>query len=238
MILGFDTATSDTAVAVVEGSSALCEKSVGPDAGGRPEHGRALLGLIETAVAEAGGWERIDSIAVGLGPGSFTGLRIGVSTARALAQARDLPAVGVASTAALASGLADRPDAPGRPLIGVVDARRGEIFAAVDRGEGASDPVVCAPEDLAASLGGDLGSALAAGEGAVRFRAEIEGAGVEVCADEDPANRLSARRICLLAAKIDAHDRPQPGDLTPMYLRRPDAERWIERKDRKPTPDD
>lgn len=240
MILGFDTATSDTAVAIVDGDVAVHEAVVGPDAGGRPEHGRALLGLIETAVSGVGGWERIDSIAVGLGPGSFTGLRIGVSTARALAQARELPVTGVASTAALAAGLADRPDASGRPLVGVVDARRGEIFAAVDRGQGASDPVVCAPQNLVDALGGDLGSALAAGEGAVRFRTEIEAAGVEVCADEDPANRLSARRICALAAKIDAHDRPPEnnfenlsnlGDLTPMYLRRPDAERWIERRD-------
>jgi tRNA threonylcarbamoyladenosine biosynthesis protein TsaB len=238
VILGFDTATSDTAVAIVDGDDAVHEAVVGPDAGGRPEHGRALLGMIEAAVSDAGGWERIDSIAVGLGPGSFTGLRIGVSTARALAQARRLPVIGVASTAALAAGLSDLPGASGRPLIGVVDARRGEIFAAVDRGEGASDPVVCSPGDLLAALGGDLGSALAAGEGAVRFRAEIEAAGVEVRADEDPANRLSARRICLLTAKIDALDRSPDGnlgdlgDLTPMYLRRPDAERWIERKDR------
>ena len=148
VILGFDTATSDTAVAVVDGGSTVHEAIVGPDAGGRPEHGRALLGLIEAAVAESGGWQRIDSIAVGLGPGSFTGLRIGVSTARALAQARALPVAGVASTAALAAGLTDRPDASGRPLIGIVDARRGEIFAAVDRGEGASEPVVCSPDEL------------------------------------------------------------------------------------------
>jgi tRNA threonylcarbamoyladenosine biosynthesis protein TsaB len=231
MILGFDTATSDTAVAVMDGEVVRHDAAVGPDPDGRPGHGRVLLELVDSAVAEVGGWERIEAIAVGLGPGSFTGLRIGVSTARALAQARELPVAGVASTAALAAGLAERPDAADRALIGIVDARRGEIFASIDRGEGASDPVVCEPAELGPSLGGDVESALAAGDGAVRFRAEIEAGGIEVCADEDPANRLSARRICGLAAKIDASDRPPPGDLTPIYLRRPDAERWIERRD-------
>ncbi len=231
MILGFDTATADTVVAIVDGDVVRHDAAVGPDPGGRPAHGRALLGLVDAAVSAVGGWERIDSIAVGLGPGSFTGLRIGVSTARALAQARGLPVAGVASTAALAAGLSARAGTGGRAGIGVIDARRGEIFAAIDRGEGVSQPVVCAPADLAPALGGEVGSALAAGEGAVRFRAEIEAAGVEVCADEDPANRLPAAQICFLVAKIDPHDRLQAGDLTPIYLRRPDAERWIERRD-------
>ena len=234
MILGFDTATADTTVAVLDGEVTLHEATVGTDEGGRPAHGRALLGLVETAVREVGGWGAITAIAVGVGPGSFTGLRIGVSTARALAQARDLPVGGVTSTAALAAGLAERPEAAGRSRIGVIDARRGEVFAAVDRGQGAGEPVVCPPEELLASLAGDLAHPLAAGDGAVRFRAEIEAAGVEVCADEDPANRLSARQICLLAAKMDGGDGPDGplGDVpTPKYMRRPDAERWIERND-------
>lgn len=148
MILGFDTATADTAVAVLDRDRCLHEVTVGPDPGGRPAHGRVLLGLVEAAVAEAGGWGAIARIAVGVGPGSFTGLRIGVSTARALAQARGLPLCGVASTAAITAALAERPGTAGRARIGVIDARRGEVFAAVDRGEGAGDPVVCPRSDL------------------------------------------------------------------------------------------
>ncbi len=231
MILGFDTSTTDTAVAVMDGSTTLHEAAVGPEPGGRPAHGRALLGMIEAAVREAGGWELVDRIAVGIGPGSFTGLRIGVSTSRGLAQARRIPLVGVSSTSALAAGLTELPEAAGRPRIGVIDARRGEIFAAVDRGNGVGDPVVCSPEGLASALGGELENALAAGEGAVRFRSEIEAGGIDVLADEDPANRLSARQICLLGARIDTDGSPPPDELTPNYMRRPDAERWLERND-------
>ncbi len=180
---------------------------------------------------EAGGWGSIGLIAVGLGPGSFTGLRIGVTTSRALAQARGVPLVGVASTSALVAALAELDDGAHRPLIGVIDARRGEVFAAVDRGEGVGEPIVCSPEVLAAGLGGGLEHALAAGEGAVRFRSEIEASGIVVPADGDPAHRLSARQICLLGARIDRDGSQRPNELTPNYMRRPDAERWLERND-------
>lgn len=232
MIVGFDTATTDTAVAVVAAGVTRHEATVGAGEDGRPAHGRTLLSLVDAAVGESGGWEEVELIAVGLGPGSFTGLRIGVSTARALAQARDLPLAGVPTTAALAEAARDHPAAAGRFGIGVVDARRGEIFAAIDRGEGTGAPVVCPPEGLAGALGGGVAGSLAAGEGAVRFRPEIEAAGVEVLDEGDPANRVAASRICLLAANIDAGDRPPVGELTPIYMRRPDAERWIERNDR------
>jgi tRNA threonylcarbamoyladenosine biosynthesis protein TsaB len=231
VILGFDTATADTAVAVMDGATTVHEAAVGPEPGGRPAHGLALLGLIDTAVREAGGWESVERIAVGLGPGSFTGLRIGVSTSRALAQARGIPLVGVSSTAALVAGLAELHGGAGGPLIGVIDARRGEVFAAIDRGEGAGEPIVCLPGALAVALGGELEHALAAGEGAVRFRSEIEASRIEVPADDDPAHRLSARQVCLLGARIDPGGSRPPNELTPNYMRRPDAERWLERND-------
>jgi len=116
-----------------------------------------------------------------------------------------------------------------RERIGVVDARRGEVFAAVDRGAGAGEPVVCAPGDVLEALGGGLEGALAAGDGAIRFRSEIEALGCTVPADADPANRLSARQICLLAAKMDPGRARFPAGVTPKYMRRPDAERWLER---------
>jgi len=228
LILGFDTATADTAVAVTSGWEPVSVALIGPGEDGRPVHGRALLGAIEDAVGAAGGWARIDRVAVGLGPGSFTGLRIGVSTARALAQARDIPIVGVLTTSALAAGIAELPESAGRPRLAVVDARRGEVFAALDAaGSGPSEPVVAAPAEIARSFPfGLVDGALAAGDGSVRFRSEIEAAGVEVLSDSNPAHRLSALQICRLGAEMAPGS---PGELKPHYLRRPDAERWLER---------
>ncbi len=96
----------------------------------------------------AGGWERVEAIAVGIGPGSFTGIRIGVATARALAQARGLPVAGVPTTAALAAGIGA--GAGERPRLGCVDARRGELFAALLRPGAAiaEAPLVLAPDRL------------------------------------------------------------------------------------------
>jgi tRNA threonylcarbamoyladenosine biosynthesis protein TsaB len=219
LTLGFDTATPDTAVAVAGGP----ERLIGPRPDGRPAHGPALLPAIEEVVTEAGGWAEVGLIAVGIGPGSFTGLRIGVATGRALAQSRGLPIAGVASTAALLAGI--EPGEGGR--LAVIDARRGEVFAALDRGDGSGDPVVVAPAELPASLGlPSLAGLRAAGDGAVRFRAEIEAAGAVVPPEADPAHRISARRICELAAEIEPAG---PESIRPRYLRRPDAERWRNR---------
>jgi tRNA threonylcarbamoyladenosine biosynthesis protein TsaB len=221
LTLGFDTATPDTAVAVGEE-----ERLIGPGEGGRPAHARALLPAVEELVETAGGWGEIGLIAVGVGPGSFTGLRIGVATARALAQARGLPVAAVQTTAALLAGIPA--DAGGR--LAVIDARRREVFAALDDGSGSGDPIVCEPAELASALGlRELSGLSAAGDGALRFRTEIEAAGAAVLSETDSAHRLSARWICELAAETEP---TEPAGIRPLYLRRPDAERWRERDGR------
>lgn len=223
-ILGFDTATAHT-TAAVRARERSSERTIGP-AGGRPAHATALLAAIEEVVGVTGGWGSIDRIAVGIGPGSFTGLRIGVATARGLAQSRSLGVVGVPSTSALLAGL----PAADRPRLAVIDARRGEVFAALDDGSGPGEPLVCRPADLAAAFGAaELAGAVAGGDGAVRFRPEIEACGAVVLPDGDDAHRVSASWICELAADLEP---VAPERIRPLYLRRPDAERWRERNGR------
>ena len=228
-ILGFDTATADTAVAVATGDELIAERRSGPEPGGRPNHAGTILGEIEACVAEAGGWERIGRLAVGIGPGTFTGLRVGIATARAVAQARGLRVAPVGSLAALARGIGG--EAPDRHRLALIDARRREVFAALydPAGEEVIAPVAIGPEALAERLAGVPATPLAAGDGSVRFREQLESAGVEILPDANPAHRLAARHICALAAGIE----PGPGtDVRPAYLRRPDAEVWREQRDR------
>jgi tRNA threonylcarbamoyladenosine biosynthesis protein TsaB len=175
-----------------------------------------LLALVEEVVA--GDWEAVERIAVGLGPGGFTGLRHGIATARALAQARGLPLLGVSSLEALAAGAAGEPPAEGAagepPLYAVIDARRGEVFAYA---AGRLEPQAIAPADLAARL---LPGARAVGDGAVRFREELERGGAVIPPDDSPHHRVSALQVC----RLGAAGKPGRRDaLVPDYRRDPDA---------------
>jgi tRNA threonylcarbamoyladenosine biosynthesis protein TsaB len=224
VILGLDTATAATAVAVWAPDGPAIERRDDPAPGQRPAHGSRLLPLIEEALAGTG-WDAVERIAVGVGPGGFTGLRLGIATARALAQARDLPLVGVSSLAALAAGAGD--EGSEATVVAVIDARRGEVFAAA---AGWFEPAAIAPADLAARLESrgaapdeprGAGPALmAVGDGAVRFRAELERAGAAVPGDGSPLHRVSALQVCRLGAAGDPADRDA---LLPDYRREPDA---------------
>jgi tRNA threonylcarbamoyladenosine biosynthesis protein TsaB len=228
-VVGFDTATEDTAVCATRGGEVLYEALLGLGPDGGPRHSTALLAEVERAAAMAGGWEAVGALAVGLGPGSFTGIRIGLSTARGLAASTGLPLRGACTLDALGRALAERTASEGGPCsLAVLDARRGELFAALytPAGERLWDPVVLRPEALGERLGG-LGEApLAAGSGAVRFRHELAGRGVLVPDDADPVHRVAARHICALA---DAEASEDGDGLAPIYLRPPDAARWRER---------
>jgi tRNA threonylcarbamoyladenosine biosynthesis protein TsaB len=147
---------------------------------------------------------QLDAIVVGTGPGSFTGLRMGVATARTLAFALDVPLAGVSTLAALAHG------APG--AVPVVDARRREVFVLVD-----GDPHVLAPHHLE-----PVPAATYVGDGAVRYRALLEDAGADVPPDDDERHVPNARHHAALATEFG-----QPDLVEPMYLRVPDAERSV-----------
>jgi tRNA threonylcarbamoyladenosine biosynthesis protein TsaB len=218
LVLGFDTSTAATAAAVWATDGRSVEARDDPPPGARPAHASRLLALVEEALEAAGaGWDDVTRLAVGVGPGGFTGLRHGIATARALAQARELPLVGVSSLEALAAPLAGE-----RPACAVIDARRGEVFAAAwADGERVLEPVAIAPDELAARLAsGPLAGAIAAGDGAVRFRQELERAGAQVPADGSPLHRVSAVQVCRLGAAREPAARDA---LLPDYRREPDA---------------
>jgi tRNA threonylcarbamoyladenosine biosynthesis protein TsaB len=231
-ILGIDTATADVAVAVARTDGVIWEGREPPSERGRPRHAETLLPAVEEAVEAAGGWDAIAIIGLGIGPGTFTGLRVGIATGRALAQARGLEIAPVTSLAALARGIADRHRRPGLALI---DARRDEMFAGL---YGADDepiwePFVAAPEAIGERAAGLAPPPRAAGDGSLRFRHRLEAAGVEVLPDTDRAHRMAARHVCALAERAP---RMRPEQVTPIYLRRPDAEVWREQRADQPAP--
>ena len=231
-ILAFDTATAATSVALCDVGSRPgagrvdLEVRDDPAPGARPGHTRVLLALIEDVLAQGGGWDTVERIAVGVGPGTFTGLRIGIASARSLARARGLDLVGVSTLRSLAA--AARGATPRSAIVAVIDARRGEAFAAAwGQGDDPAvaapllSPSVLAPEQLAGACARLDAGALAVGDGAIRFRATLEGAGVVVSSGDSPLHRVTAREHCRIAAAI------QPGDpegVLPVYLRIPDAE--------------
>lgn len=227
IVLGLDTATQATVAGLIAGEELELEARHDPAPGERPRHATALLALADELLGRAGvAWGDIERIAVGVGPGSFTGLRIGVASARSLAQALGVPAVGVSTARALAGSASAR-----QPLLVAIDARRGEVFAAGydARAEELAPPRALSPERLGELVdmlaGCDPGFAepgwLAIGDGAIRFRHQLQSIGAEVPADESRLHSVSGIAICRLGA-LAAERRLEA--VVPDYRRAPDAE--------------
>jgi tRNA threonylcarbamoyladenosine biosynthesis protein TsaB len=223
-IVGLDTATGGTSVAVIWGDKEV-ELRDDPAPGERPRHAEVLQPLLERALERAGaGWDDVGRICVGTGPGGFTGLRLGIATARGLAQGRDLPVVGVSSLEALARGAelvhSDDLDPTGT-VLALIDARRGEVFAASYRHHRCTmQPTAITPGELAERREWGRSAILGVGDGAVRFRDELERAGVAVPPDGSRAHRVSALMVCRLGRAREPVDRDA---LLPDYRREPDA---------------
>jgi tRNA threonylcarbamoyladenosine biosynthesis protein TsaB len=227
VVLGFDTATPDTVVALAVDGAEPLELRHAPAPGERPGHAAQLLPLARALLDRAGlEFADVGRIGVGVGPGTFTGLRIGVATARALAQAGGADVVAVSTLRALASAA----DHDG-PVLAVLDARRGEAFAAAYAGgEELVARVAVRPEALAGlvtSRPEPPEAWLAVGDGAIAFRDQLEPAAIAVPADGHPSHRVSAVAICRLASTTAPIARDA---LVPDYVRLPDAEETRRRR--------
>ncbi len=229
IVLGFDTATPATAVGLRLADGTTLRAYDEPDAEARPGHTTQALALARELLARVGlGWGALGRIAVGVGPGTFTGLRVGVATARGLAQSLGVEVVGVSSLEVLAQAALREPGSPSRVVLTAIDARRGEAFAAAYDANGElTSPRALPPEDLAAipgELGGDR-EWLAVGDGALRFRGYLEAIAVAVPVDTSPLHRVDAGVLCELALTAPAGDLEA---VLPDYRRRPDAEIALE----------
>lgn len=216
-LLGFDTSTAaSSACVLIEGEQAVETTPPFARLQRPPAHAAELMPAVAGVMEGAGlGFGELDAIAVGVGPGTFTGLRIGVASARALAGAAGVPLRPVSSPAALAQGI----DADWR--LALIDAKRGELFAALYGPEGMVwEPFAATPEAVGERVRSAGLDALAAGDGSVRFRAALEAAGIRVAPDGSGAHVVRALHVCRLALEVP--DEP-PETVLPDYLRAPDA---------------
>jgi tRNA threonylcarbamoyladenosine biosynthesis protein TsaB len=175
--------------------------------------------------------DEISCVAVDVGPGLFTGLRVGISTAKAMAHALRVPMIGVASLDLAAFPLRWSP----RLVVVAIDARRGEVFTAPYRQvpggiQRLSEQRVTSPDDLAGELLASPEDVLLVGDGALRYgHAFADLTNVEV-ADQGLAHPSAASLVQLAHARALREEWVQPSDLEPLYLRKPDAEvNWATR---------
>jgi tRNA threonylcarbamoyladenosine biosynthesis protein TsaB len=219
VILALDTTTRQGSCAVLSGTTVLREHASDP----AQTHAVHLPGDLMRLLDDAGvSLDTIDAFAVATGPGSFTGLRVGIATMQGLAFAKAKPLYGVSALDALATVAAR--EAPAGRITTWIDAWRGEVYAATyEEGTALDEPVVARPELLLpAAVPGTLfiGDGAATHAGAIR---QALGDGARLASRVDPP---IAGAIARLAAAIAATgERPGPDAIRPLYVRRSDAER-------------
>ena len=227
IVLGIDTSTAVTSVALgteqeIKGSLSFA---------GAHKHDDVL-----PAIERLVGWtglqlSHLGGVAVGIGPGLYTGLRVGVEAGKALAQVLRLPIVGVASLDVLAFGV----HRSGRTIVAVMDARRREVFSAWYR------PVpggvmrdgeyrVGTPSALAADLEAAGEEVLLVGDGAILYRQELEVSGRVEVAPAPFAHPWASALVTLAAPRFIREETDRLTDVVPLYLRKTDAEiAWDQR---------
>lgn len=216
LLLGIETATPQVACGLAgpEGVIATFSATVGR------RHGEALAPAIEFLMAQTGmALEQLDAVAVDVGPGLFTGLRVGVATAQALGSALGVATVEASSLDVLARRHRDS----SIPVVAVVDARRAEVFWARYRsGVRLTEPAVDTPAALAGLLAATGEPALLLGDGAQRYRPVFEAvAGVSV--PDGPRYPSIEALLELGLESVDRGATIPPNELAPRYLRQADV---------------
>jgi tRNA threonylcarbamoyladenosine biosynthesis protein TsaB len=238
LLLGIETATRRVGVVLASDDGMLARVELGGYADhGPPRHAEQLAPAIDYLRAELDvELGHLAAIAVGIGPGLFTGLRIGVTTAKVMAQTLRIPVVGVPSLDLVAYPLRHTE----RLVVAVLDARRHEVFSAryqpVPGGvQRVSDYAVYAPAELVAELAAETSprrpGMLLAGDGVARFPAEFGALDHAELAGSEYASPSVAALVELATARAEREEFDAAWTLNPMYLRNSDAEINWDRKE-------
>jgi len=223
VILALETATTACSAALCAADGSVVAERLALDG---PAHSQLLLPFVDEVLREAGaGWDDVETVAVGLGPGAFTGLRIGIATARALAQADGHDGLaGVPTLAALALALADALEAaPGRRLVPLVDGRRREVFAAVFEAAAGGlrqlEDVSVVPADGLAEWLAARGDTLVGGDGAALYGELLPASARPAVGIVGPTATMVGRAVACGAPGVVRG----PDAVLPVYGRSPDA---------------
>jgi tRNA threonylcarbamoyladenosine biosynthesis protein TsaB len=228
LILGITTSTMQVGCAIGghEGVLAQVHSSRGK------RHAESLAPSIDFLRQQARvGLDEIGCVAIDVGPGLFTGLRVGIAAAKAMAHALRVPMVGVTSLDLVAFPVRWSP----RLVVAALDARRGELFTSTYRQvpggiQRLTEHQVSTPADLAGDLEATREDVLLVGDGALRFRSAFAHLPQVELGDQGLAHPSAASLVQLAHAQALREDFVQPWELEPLYLRRPDAEiNWITR---------
>ncbi len=228
LILGIETATQQVSVAIGghEGVLAMFEVCRGR------RHAETLVPAIEFVCRQADvDIDEFGAIAVDIGPGLFTGMRVGLAAGKAMAQALRVPMIGITSLDLLAFPLrhADR------TVAAVIDARKGELFYAFYRPvpggvQRVTEPAVGKVDDLVGELMARGQNVVCVGDGALRYRDEIVGGANCDFAEQFVSYPSAAPLVQLAHARALREDWVNPWEIQPLYLRAPDAQiNWTTR---------
>lgn len=226
-ILAIDTASFPASAAVYEDGIILGEYVIR----NQRKHSQNIMVMVERLFDDLSmDISQMDAFAVTVGPGSFTGLRIGISTVRAFAQAMNKPVVGISTLEALAYNLAGSGDI----IISMLDARRDEVFAAAYSFQGMEINEILAPCVMTVQEITGLfsdGTVICTGDGALKHADEIKSKGIIVA----PAHLAEVRAASLAVLAADKAQRGMAvshNEIQPVYLRKSQAEREYEKKER------
>lgn len=229
IILGISTSTSQVGCAIGGHEGVISSAHVNR---GR-RHAETLAPAIRFVADQAGvSLDEIGCVAVDLGPGLFTGLRVGIATAKAFAFAREVPMVGISSLDLLALPVRFAE----QRIVAVLDARRGELFHAAYRQvpggiQRLGEPGVCSPDDLANELIADRHGALLVGDGALRYQELFSSLDRVEIAEQQHAYPSASSLVMLAHAQAMREQFVPSWELKPIYLRQPDAEiNWTTRE--------